>query len=153
MRFVRVIKPARLFKIARIVKLAKGGAVITIMMDRMGVSPKSGKSFRTIGALLLSLHMISCVWWLWKVLSVAEGDPGLQEVSTFLESQPWGASGNPPDLTTHRGKIEAYIISFYVVTMTMTTVGYGDISADNSSERVGTANLLRRSPLPSSLSL
>ena len=58
MRFVRVIKPARLFKIARIVKLAKGGAIITIMMDRMGMSPQSVKSFRTIGMLLLSLHMI-----------------------------------------------------------------------------------------------
>ena len=35
------------------------------------------------------------------------------------------------------GKFEAYIISCYLITMTLTTVGYGDIGADNTSERVG----------------
>ena len=33
--------------------------------------------------------------------------------------------------------MEAYAISFYLVTMTLTTVGYGDISAENTSERIG----------------
>ena len=123
MRFVRVIKPFRLFKIARIVKLAKGGTIITIMMDRIGMSPKSGKSLRTIGMLMLSLHMLSCAWWLWKVLSLSE-EAGLAEINAFLESVPWGTGSEAPNLATHRGKIEAYVISFYVVTMTLTTVGY-----------------------------
>ena len=35
------------------------------------------------------------------------------------------------------GKLEAYSIAVYVVTQTLTTVGYGDTSADNTAERVG----------------
>ena len=35
------------------------------------------------------------------------------------------------------GKMEAYVIAIYVTTMTLTTVGYGDISASNTPERVG----------------
>jgi voltage-gated potassium channel Kch len=33
--------------------------------------------------------------------------------------------------------MEAYVISIYVTTMTLTTVGYGDIAASNTPERVG----------------
>jgi hypothetical protein len=40
-------------------------------------------------------------------------------------------------LHTVQGKLEAYVISIYITSMTVTTVGYGDITAQNTSERVG----------------
>jgi hypothetical protein len=40
LRFVRAIKPLRWFKVARIIKLAKGGGVITVFMDSWNISPK-----------------------------------------------------------------------------------------------------------------
>ena len=33
--------------------------------------------------------------------------------------------------------MEAYVVSMYLVTMTLTTVGYGDISAESTPERIG----------------
>ena len=60
----------------------------------------------------------------------------IDEVNDFLDAQSWGQHERS-DLMTDEGKIEAYIIAVYVTTMTLTTVGYGDISADNTSERVG----------------
>ena len=41
------------------------------------------------------------------------------------------------DLPPFPGKMEAYVIAIYITTMTLTTVGYGDISANNTPERVG----------------
>jgi voltage-gated potassium channel Kch len=35
------------------------------------------------------------------------------------------------------GKLHIYVISMYVTTMTLTTVGYGDIGAENTGERIG----------------
>ena len=33
--------------------------------------------------------------------------------------------------------MEAYAIACYLITMTLTTVGYGDINAENTAERIG----------------
>ena len=70
-----------------------------------------------------------------------------EEVYDFLDSIPWGKNQQSHDLATHRGKIEAYIISLYVTTMTLTTVGYGDISALNSNERYPPLSLSLPFPL------
>ena len=67
-----------------------------------------------------------------KVLSSG----GREHVEAFLDAQPFGHLQRS-DFDTVRGKVEAYVISVYVITMTLTTVGYGDITAENSSERVG----------------
>jgi len=131
LRMIRVIKPLRWFKIMRIAKLGKGESLVTVVMDYWNISPKQGKAMKILLQLMLVIHILSCLWWLWKVLGMAEN-----EVGDFLDAQAWGQYERN-DLITIRGKIEAYVISAYVVTMTLTTVGYGDISADNTSERVG----------------
>ena len=55
----------------------------------------------------------------------------------FLNDLPWGSGREAPKLETHEGKMEAYVVSMYLVTMTLTTVGYGDISAESTPERIG----------------
>ena len=52
----------------------------------------------------------------------------MAEFNEFLGRQSSdGIQGS--DIGTTDGKLEAYTISIYVVTMTLTTVGYGDVSA------------------------
>jgi hypothetical protein len=43
LRLIRVLKP---FKIARLMKLGKSSAVITILMDYYEISPKQGKTLQ-----------------------------------------------------------------------------------------------------------
>jgi len=63
---------------------------------------------------------MSCSWWFWKILTLEiAGDP--DQVNDFLDSQPWGMYERNP-LTTYSGKLEAYVISLYITTMTLTTV-------------------------------
>ena len=128
---VRALKPLRFIKIIRIMKVGKAGPLIAHLMDYWNISPKQGKTWRLMVVLVMSIHMVACAWWLWKVMGMK-----LDEVNDFLDAQSWGQYERS-DLMTDEGKIEAYIIAVYVTTMTLTTVGYGDISADNTSERVG----------------
>ena len=99
LRFIRAIKPLRWFKIARIIKLAKGGGIMNHIMDWWNISPKQVKTVQVMGLLMLSIHIISNFWWLWKVMAMDEED-----VYAFLDSIPWGMKNERADLTTDQGK-------------------------------------------------
>lgn len=135
LRFARVIKPLRYVKIAKILRLGKGGGIVASLMDHWSISPKMSKTVQVLVTLLMSIHIIACSFWLWKVLGAEASGNGHEFIDAFLDSQPF--IGERAPLSSNWGKMEAYVISIYVTTMTLTTVGYGDISADNTTERLG----------------
>jgi len=124
LRIIRALKPLRWFKLARIVKLGKADQILDAVTDYWMISPRLTKTAKVLGTLLLVVHIFSCAWWLWKVF-----DFELHQAEQFLDEQPWGNFDRHP-LTTPMGKVEAYTISLYLVTMTLTTVGCGHIPAD-----------------------
>lgn len=128
---IRAIKPLRWFKIARIMKLGKAGPIIHLLMDYWNITPKQGKWAKAAFMLVLSVHILACLWWLSKVAFLS-----IDEVNAWLDAQPWKDGYQRAELTTRQGKLEAYVISTYLVTMTLTTVGYGDISAESTWERI-----------------
>ena len=67
LRMIRVVKPLRWFKLARIVKLAKGGFVMNLLMDYFNISPKASQTVKVLVMLIMTIHIIACTWWLWKV--------------------------------------------------------------------------------------
>ena len=81
LRFVRAIKPLRLFKLARIFKLAKGGIFVDTFMDFFNISPKHEKTLFVTLKFLMTLHMVTCAWWLWKVSAPA---CSCEEVAAFF---------------------------------------------------------------------
>jgi CRP-like cAMP-binding protein len=144
LRMIRSIKPLRWFKIFRVLKLGKAAPLAFRVMDYYNISPKQGKTFRTGLMLVITIHILSCAFWLWKVLAACDAvnadstAGGCDALDDFLDSKiKWGTAGPRKGLDTNEGKVDAYVISMYVVTMTLTTVGYGDITAENTVERVG----------------
>ena len=131
LRLVRAIKPLRLIKIVRLAKVGKAGPLIARLADAWDITPIAGKNLKLMVSLVLSIHLVACVWWFWKVQFMTR-----DELDAFLDAQPWGKYERN-SINTDMGKVEAYIISVYIATMTLTTVGYGDIGADNTGERVG----------------
>lgn len=71
---------------------------------------------------ILSVHVLSCLW-----ITMAKID----------EENNW-LVGRFDEMSS----LKIYIISFYFVTTTITTVGYGDISATNNNERIFAVVLL-----------
>jgi hypothetical protein len=140
------------------VSAGKFSSVLDTMADYISISPHFAKYTRLIASLLVTFHIQTCLWWLWKVLGMT-----VEEVEANLDSMTWGlytryilslcrfvaisrarslscmlySSNGRNGLHTVQGKVEAYVISIYITSMTVTTVGYGDITAQNTSERVG----------------
>ena len=117
LRMIRVMKPLRFMKIVRVFKLGKLSFVFDILCDRFNISPKTAKAFLTFVQLIMVIHILGSFWWLYKVLNSERA-----EVEDFLLSMKWGASGQLEPLETSKGKMQAYILSCYVITMTLTTV-------------------------------
>ena len=136
LRLLRVLKPMRLLKIARVFKLGRLTQILDLIADVCDISPKAGKTFKVMMSLLAVIHILACLWWLMVVLGMTE-----DEIYAFLDAQPWGSQfgdeGHVHKIHTEAGRFEAYVISCYLVTMTLTTVGYGDITANNTTERIG----------------
>ncbi len=143
LRLIRAIKPLRWFKIARIMKMGKITRIVTLLFDHWNISPKNGKEFLVMLKLTLIIHIISCIWWLWKVLGMCDysQEGRCDSIENWLDGViPWGEYERKP-LDSVEGKVEAYFVSVYLVAMTLTTVGFGDITACNTAERVGYALL------------
>jgi len=130
LRMIRAIKPLRWFKIARIMKLGKAGPIIVLLMDSYNITPTQGLSAKVGFTLVISIHLLASLWWLSKVAFLTPDD-----INAWLDDQTWKTGYEREELATVAGKLEAYVISVYAVTMTITTVGYGDISAEGSWER------------------
>lgn len=64
LRLMRWVKPLRWAKIARILKIAKGGEFITQTMEYWNVSPMQAKLIMTTSMLVICIHMLACLWWL-----------------------------------------------------------------------------------------
>ena len=106
------------------------------MTDSLGISPVASKGMTLSATLMLSVHILACGWWLWKVLCLSMIDVsrcrcircvsnhhvlacgwwlckvlGMEadEVDAFIAGQSWGK--HPPSpLSSTAGKLEAYSI-------------------------------------------
>ena len=68
LRFVRALKPLRLFKLARMMKLNKGGAVVAVIFHHFMLSSKVQRKFMVLFSIVGSIHIGACASFLVKVL-------------------------------------------------------------------------------------
>jgi len=122
LKFIRAMKPLRWLKIARILKLCKASRKFDAAMDTLGLTPQFVSTSRTYMVLALTLHLLACFWFLWKALGMT-----LEEMNASLDSEMWGAYPRN-ELNTTKGKMEAYVLSMYLVAMTITTGVYRNAS-------------------------
>jgi hypothetical protein len=67
------------------VPAGKFSSVMDTMADYLSISPHFTKYTRLIASLLVTFHIQTCLWWLWKVLGMT-----VDEVEANLDSMTWG---------------------------------------------------------------
>lgn len=106
-----------MFKLFRICKDRKRLEQVGSMMR---VNSNVARLVVFLVAILMINHTMACLWIM--AAKVAEGDNWLQAYE-----------GDGPPIVSY---VEQYFVSFYFVTTTVTTVGYGDICAKNMVELI-----------------
>lgn len=117
MRLVRLVKLLRLLRVSRIFERWEDRIAINFAMLSLIKS--------SIGTLLCS-HWIGCLWYITAYIEDADAN--------WIKSTGVDSYGSLEDsgVTTY----DKYIASWYFSVMTMSTIGYGDISPVTSAERI-----------------
>lgn len=119
LRFLRFFRLIRLLRMLRVLRLGK-------MMSKLGETGQVVASIlrfvRLAVVLVITAHFLACGW---HFIAMALHDEPDTEV--------WGTQFGLEDPSV--GTWERYTLSLYWALVTLTTVGYGDISANNDAER------------------
>ncbi|KAA0162943.1 hypothetical protein FNF31_02999 [Cafeteria roenbergensis] len=117
---LRALRLLRLFKLLRILRASR---IINRWRNRFGISNAATSLVRFLVMFLLIMHWGACLWFMAATLSA---DPDSTNFAgTWVEDASLGTS------TT----ASKYMASIYFAASTSSTVGYGDISAVNDTER------------------
>lgn len=143
LRSTKILRALRLIKLVRLLRLLKLEALIEMAADMLQINSK----YLMLGSLVFYqfffAHLIACLWYaIGKVLyDVETGDiiypePCLYEgqkkcIDIGFSSYSWVYA----QAIETESPIVRYMYSLYWAFATMTTVGYGDVSATNTSER------------------
>ena len=112
-RMYKLIKLTRLLRILKIVK--ERSKLLKYVQELMKIGIGFERLFFFVLIFLILCHIVSC---LWVLISQFVDD----DVATWLIDY------------NHLTAGEKYLTSFYFTVTTITTVGYGDISATNGLE-------------------
>lgn len=125
-RIARVTKVYKLVRFFRLAKMARGLKLKnnTAMKNNLKIQNAYTRMGYIIGGLLLLMHLMACIW-----CSFSQYDAS-NWMANKVDSL---ASNNEVILPDEKSKL--YILALYYTIQTLTTVGYGDISAANTKER------------------
>lgn len=117
----KALRIVRLFRLAKLLRILRAGR----MFDRWESAVAVNYSLLTLGKFLfltvIIAHWMACAWHMIKVI---EDDTTNNWVIGYL-----GADHGLP----HE---EVYVVALYWAVMTMSTIGYGDVVAKTTAERV-----------------
>ena len=122
LEFLKIARISRLFKLLRLLKMLKTlkqkDKMKSLIQNRMSVAKERLVIFSVFA--ILFVHTIACIW---IMLSYEQED---QDFDNWINTKGYD----------YHKTGSMYIIAVYWTITTITTVGYGDIAATNTTERI-----------------
>jgi hypothetical protein len=94
--------------------------------DAFGVPPRVVRLILVLNGMIMGVHLFASFFWFVKVLSNEQEELDAFLIKQFLE---------PEMQYEAQGYVQIYVLCFYFIVTTWTSVGYGDVSASNTIER------------------
>lgn len=135
---VRLIKFVRLVRLVKLMRLLKLSRFVRNLGERLNLNPSAVELVKLMMKIIFLAHLLACVWHFIALPTCGdengsndhacpEPEPeGTKVVSNWVRS--FGAD--------HFGMSSRYIAATHFVVATMMAVGYGDIYATNTIERI-----------------
>jgi hyperpolarization activated cyclic nucleotide-gated potassium channel 2 len=136
LKMLRILRLARLMKLIAMLKNQALFDSIEDWLERMRIDTSSFSLLGLFALLFFCAHLLGCCWYYvstFELKSCPAEDTDDGECNSWIRSY----FGTPlPDVSTR------YVTTVYWALATMTTVGYGDVSATAKSEREMVAAVL-----------
>ena len=124
-RFGRLYKLVKLTKLLRVLKIVKEKSkIVKYIRQFLKIGLGFERLFIFLMSTLMFCHIITCLW-VFVAANSSDGEEGEDKGTNWIES------GGFVDLSPS----DKYLVSLYFVITSITTVGFGDISATNPTER------------------
>lgn len=119
---IKLVKTIRLFRLLKLARLVKLGKYVNKIEDMVGIAPATYDLIKMIIEVIFIGHLLACFWY---------GITNLMTMNPWFEDPSGVLHGSIRDESLG----ERYIVALYWTFTTLATVGYGDITSVNTSER------------------
>lgn len=138
MRSVKLMKFVRLVRLAKLMRLFKLNRFLVLLEEKLHLKPAMIRMVRLIINIVFLAHLLACMWHFIALPACGEETEDIPAVGPCPDAdQPKYLPNWIRDLNVDQfDLVSKYIASFHFITATMMAVGYGDIWAKNTEERL-----------------